>query len=63
MSFTSATTLMLERLGFSVDAAACLTRDYGIDSLEEIAYLDAEGDVETTIKGATSTVDTVTGVT
>jgi hypothetical protein len=37
-----------------------LTRDCGIDSLGEIAYLDGEGDVYTTIKDVTSPGGTVT---
>jgi hypothetical protein len=51
---------MLERLGFSDYAATFLTRDCSIDSLEEIAYLDGEGDVDTTVKGLTSPGGTVT---
>jgi hypothetical protein len=49
-----------ERLCFSDAAAAYLTRDCGIDSLEDIAYLDGEGNVETTIKGVTSPEGAVT---
>jgi hypothetical protein len=62
MSVTSATKTMLELLGFSVAAAIYLTRDYDIDSLDEIAYLDDEGDVDTNIKGVTSPGGTVTTV-
>jgi hypothetical protein len=60
MSVTSTTNDMLERLGFSVTVATYLPRDCGIDSLEEIVYLDGEGDVYTTIKGVTSPGGTVT---
>jgi hypothetical protein len=45
---------MLERLGFSSDAATYLTGTRGINSLDEIAYLDGADDVDTTIKGVTS---------
>jgi hypothetical protein len=51
---------MLERLDFSQDAATYLTGTCGIDSLEEIAYLDGEDDVDTMIKGVTSPGGTVT---
>jgi hypothetical protein len=57
---------MLERLVFIVAATTYLTRDCSIDSLEEIAYLDDEGDLCTTIKGVTSPggiVNIGTGVT
>jgi hypothetical protein len=48
-------------MGFSNAAVTYLTRDCGIDSLKEIAYLnDADDDVENTIKGATSQGGTVT---
>jgi hypothetical protein len=53
MSVTSAKHTILERLGFSFDALAYLTKDCGIDSLEEIAYLDGDRIVETNIKGVT----------
>jgi hypothetical protein len=46
---------MLERLGFSETAATYLTGTCGIDSLDEIAYLDGIEDVDTTIKGVTNT--------
>jgi hypothetical protein len=42
---------MQERLGFSSAAATYLTGTCGIDSLDEIAYLDGIDDVDTTIKG------------
>jgi hypothetical protein len=57
---------MLERLGFSESAATYLTGTCGIDSLDEIAYLDGIEDVDTTIKGVTNpggTVKTGTGTT
>jgi hypothetical protein len=60
MSSTSALKMMLERLGFSRDAATYLTSGCGIDSLEEIAYLDSEDNVDTKIKDVTSLVGTVT---
>jgi hypothetical protein len=56
----------MERLGFSVAAATYLTGTCGINSLDEIAYLDGIDDVDTTIKGVTNpggTVTTVTGIT
>jgi hypothetical protein len=53
---------MLIRIGFTMDAAGYLTRDAGVSSLEEIAYLDVDG-VEILIKrlnrtGGTTTVGT-----
>jgi hypothetical protein len=51
---------MLELLGFSDAAAAYLTGTCGIDSLDEIAYLDGIDDIATTIKGVTNPVGTVT---
>jgi hypothetical protein len=45
---------MLERLGFSEAAAAYLTGTCGMDSLDEIAYLDGIDDVDTMIKGVTN---------
>jgi hypothetical protein len=51
---------MLERLVFSQDATTYLTSGCSIDSLEEIAYLDGEDDVDTTIKGITILGGTVT---
>jgi hypothetical protein len=57
---------ILERLVFSSAAATYLTGICGINSLDEIAYLDGVDDVDTTIKGVTNpggTVTTVTGVT
>jgi hypothetical protein len=65
---SSVTTIrkMLERLGFSAAAATYLTGTCGINSLDEIAYLDGIDDVDTTIKGVTypgGTVKIGTGVT
>jgi hypothetical protein len=51
---------MLERLGFSSAAATYLTGTCGINSLDDIAYLDGIDDVDTTIKGVTNPVGTVT---
>jgi hypothetical protein len=51
---------MLEKLGFSQAAATYLTGTCGIDSLDEIAYLDGSDDVYTTIKGVTNPGGTVT---
>jgi hypothetical protein len=51
---------MLERLGFSDAAAAYLTGASGIDSLDEIRYLDGNDDIDTTIKGVTNPGGTVT---
>jgi hypothetical protein len=51
---------MLKRFGFSEAAATYLTGTCGIDSLDEIAYLDGIEDVDTTIKGVTNPGGTVT---
>jgi hypothetical protein len=51
---------MLERLGFSEAAATYLTGTCGIDSLNEIAYLDGIEDVDATIKGVTNLGGTAT---
>jgi hypothetical protein len=51
---------MLERLGFSDAAAAYLTGASGIDSLDEIRYLDGIDDIDMTIKGVTNPGGTVT---
>jgi hypothetical protein len=42
---------VLELLGVSAAAETYLTGTYGINSLDEIAYLDGIGDVDTTING------------
>jgi hypothetical protein len=54
MSSVNSIRTMLERLGFSEAAATYLAGTCGIDSLDEIAYLDGIEDVDTTIKGITS---------
>jgi hypothetical protein len=51
---------MFEILVFSQAAATYLTGTCGIDSLDEIAYLDGIDDVDTTIKGVTNPGGTVT---
>jgi hypothetical protein len=58
-SFTAIKT-MLERLGFSDAAAAYLTGASGIDSLDEIRFLDGIDDIDSTIKGVTNPGGTVT---
>jgi hypothetical protein len=50
MSEVTAVAIILVRLGFTLDAAGYLTRDAGIGSLEDIAYLDGKNDVEIIIK-------------
>jgi hypothetical protein len=59
MSAVSTIRKMLDRLGFSQAVATCLTGNCGIDSLDEIAYLDGIDDVDTTIKGVTNLGGTV----
>jgi hypothetical protein len=51
---------MLERLGFSDAAATYLTGTCGIDSLDEITYLNGIDDIDTMIKGVTNPGGTVT---
>jgi hypothetical protein len=51
---------MLERLGFSASTTTYLMGTRGINSLDEIAYLDDIDDVDTTIKGFTNPGGTVT---
>jgi hypothetical protein len=53
---------MLGRLGFSEAVATYLTGTCGIDSLDEIAYLDGIEDVDTMIKGVTNPGGNVTKV-
>jgi hypothetical protein len=53
MSSTSSINTMLQRLGFSKDVATYLTGTCCIDSVDDIAYLDGEDDVDTKIKGVT----------
>jgi hypothetical protein len=66
MSSVTTIRAILELLGFSSAAATYLTGTCGINSLDEIAYLDGVDDVDTTIKGVTNPggkVTTGTGVT
>jgi hypothetical protein len=60
MSSSTAIKTMLERLGFSDTAAAYLTGASGIDSLDEIRFLDGIDDIDSTIKGVTNPGGTVT---
>jgi hypothetical protein len=60
MSPVNAIREMLLRLGFSEAAATYLAGTCGIDSLDQIAYLDGIEDVDTTIKGVTNLGGTVT---
>jgi hypothetical protein len=60
MSSVTSIRKMMERLGFSDAAAAYLTGTCGIDSMDEIAYLDRIDDIGTTIKGFTNPGGTVT---
>jgi hypothetical protein len=61
---SSVTTIrnILERLGFSAAAATYLIGTCGINSLDEIAYLDGIANVDTTIKVVTNPGGTVTTV-
>jgi hypothetical protein len=54
MSSVATIRTMLERLVFSAAAATYLTGTCGINSLDEIAYLDGIDDVDKTIKGVTN---------
>jgi hypothetical protein len=66
MSSVTTIRTILELLGFSAAAATYLTGTCGINSLDEIAYLDGIDDVDTTIKGVMNpggTVITGTGIT
>jgi hypothetical protein len=60
MSSVTTIRTMLQRLGFSESAATYLMGTCGIDSFEEIAYLDGVDDVDTKIKGVTSPGGAVT---
>jgi hypothetical protein len=60
MSAVNSITTMLERFGFSEAAATYLACTCGIDSLDEIAFLDWIEDVNTKIKGVTNPGGTVT---
>jgi hypothetical protein len=51
---------ILELLGFSEAAATYLTGTCGIDSLDEIFYLDGIEDVDMLIKGVTNPGGTLT---
>jgi hypothetical protein len=60
MSSVTSISTMLQRFGFSDTAVTYLTGTYGMDSLDEIAYLDGIDDVDTMIKGVTNPGGTVT---
>jgi hypothetical protein len=60
MSSVHAIKRMLERLGVSDAAATYLIGTCGVDSLGEIAYLDANEDVDAMIKGVTNPGGAVT---
>jgi hypothetical protein len=60
MSSVSTIRKMFERLSFSKAMVTYLTGTCGIDSLNEIAYLDGIDDVDTTIKEVTNPGVTVT---
>jgi hypothetical protein len=60
MSSVNAIKRILERLVFSEAAATYSIGTYGVDSLGEITYLDANEDVDAMIKGVTSPGGTVT---
>jgi hypothetical protein len=59
MSSVTTIRTILERLGFSAATATYLTGTCGINSLDEIAYLDGIDDAETTVKGVTNAGGTV----
>jgi hypothetical protein len=60
MSSVTAIKTMLQRLGFSDGAVAFLTGASGIDSLDEIRFLDGIDDIDSTIKGVTNPGGAVT---
>jgi hypothetical protein len=60
MRYVRAIRKMLERLGFSQAVANYLTGTCGIDSLDEISYLDGIDDMNTTLKGVMNPGGTVT---
>jgi hypothetical protein len=60
MSSVTSIRTMLQLFGFSDAAATYLTCNCGMDSLDEIAYLDGIIDVDTMIKGVTNPGGTVT---
>jgi hypothetical protein len=59
MSSVTAIKTMLERLGFSNAAATYLTGTSGIDSLDEIRFLEGIDEIGSTIKGVTNPGGTV----
>jgi hypothetical protein len=63
MSSVATISEMLESLGFSSAAATYLVGTCGINSLDEIAYMDGIDDVDTTIKGVTNPGGKVTTLT
>jgi hypothetical protein len=60
MSSVNSIKRMFELLGFSEAATTYLIGTCGVDSLGEIAYLDANEDVDAMIKGVTNPGGTVT---
>jgi hypothetical protein len=60
MSSLTTTRKMLDRLGFSSAVVTYLNGTCGMNSLDEISYLDGVDDVDTTIKGVTNPGGTVT---
>jgi hypothetical protein len=60
MSSSTTTRKILERLGFSSTTVNYLMGTYGINSLDDIAYLDGVDDVDTTIKVVTNPAGKVT---
>jgi hypothetical protein len=60
MSSVTTIRTMLQRLGFTEYGATYLMGTCGIDSLDEIAYLDGVDDVDTMIKDVMNTVGMVT---
>jgi hypothetical protein len=62
MSAVNSIMTMLKGFGFIDVAATYLTGTFGIDLLDEIAYLDGIDDVDTTIKGVTNLGGTATTV-
>jgi hypothetical protein len=60
MSAVNSIRKMLQRFGFSEAVATYLTGTCGIDSIDEISYLDGIEDVDTAIKGVTNPGGTVT---
>jgi hypothetical protein len=50
MSEATAIETLLERLGFTREAAGYMTRACNVDSLDEVKWMDGEDDVENMIK-------------